>query len=197
MNACRSSLVFMPLRSHSECPLKALFNECLQEFIGVYALEVSFRLSFKGPFLMNACRKSLVFMPLRSHFECPLKAFFNACLQGFIGFYALQVSRLMSFKAFLMNACRISLVFMPLRSHYQCPLMAFFNECLQDFIGVYALEVSFRMSFKCLFNECLQDFISFYALEVSFRMSFKGLFWWMPAGFHWCSCPWGLIMNVL
>ena len=165
MNACRNSLVLMLFRSHFWCPERPFFHECLQDFIGCYALEVSFRMSFKSTFLMNACRNSLVFMPFRSHFCCPQRPFFHECLQEFIGFNALQVSLLMSWKAFFswmpagfhcflcplglilnvlkglfsMNACGNSWVLMPFRFHFWCPARPLFNECLQEFIGFNAL----------------------------------------------------------
>ena len=126
MNACRISLVFMPLRSHSECPLKAFFDECLQEFIGFYALQVSRLMTFKAVVFMNACRKSLVVMPLRSHFCCPERPF-------------------------VMNACRISLVLT--HGLTSDVLNGLFYEGTQEIIGCYALQASLLMYIDSLIAE--------------------------------------------
>ena len=107
----------------------------------------------KGPFSVNGCRSSSVFMQFRSHCWC------------------LQ-------RHFLMNACRDSWVVYALWVSLMMPLKILFHECLQEFtVFFYALWVPLMMFLMALLlmlvNECLQGFLSFYALWVSFLMCLK------------------------
>ena len=98
-------------------------------------------------------------VPFKSHVWCPYMSFLNECLQESLCFWALHVSRLMSFKAVvLMSACWVSLFFVPFRSHFCCPEKPFvMNPCRTLFLYPSGLTLTSDVLEGRFFNNACRN----------------------------------------